>query len=188
MNDFYTLNEFIETATRNRKYPASTAQGLRAAVKLFGNELNDDELNSLDKVKSNLDQIYQSVFLKNKNNFTASSLQTYHSRFLKVINDYEKYGTDPTKMANWNPKIIVREPKKKQADQNTTANQSNQSPNETSGTEPIPENMHRLELALRPDVKFVIIVPQDLKSAEAATLNAIMTSLVVDKKDGERDE
>src|SRR5579872_4746287 len=105
MKTIKELYEFIEVATRNRKYPTSTAQGLRAAVKLFDSELNDDERASLDKVKANLDQIYQSVFAKNKN-FTAASLATYRSRLLKVINDYEKYGTDPTKMANWNPKVI----------------------------------------------------------------------------------
>lgn len=178
MKPIKDLYEFIEVATRNRKYPTSTAQGLRAAVKLFDSELNDDERDSLDKVKTNLDQIYQSVFAKNKN-FTAASLATYRSRLLKVINDYEKYGTDPTKMANWNPKVVVRAPKKAKPVQEPVVNVPD-STQDSFGTAAIstPENMHRLELVLRPGVKFVVIVPQDLKSTEAATLNALLTSLV----------
>jgi len=179
MKSIKELYEFIEVATRNRKYPASTAQGLRAAVKLFDSELNDDERDSIDKVKANLDQIYQSVFAKNKN-FTAASLATYRSRLLKVINDYEKYGTDPTKMANWNPKVVVRAPKKpKEATGSASAqNESAQNVDTSVGMGVIPANMHRLELALRPGVKFVVIVPQDLKKTEAVTLNALLTSLV----------
>lgn len=186
MKTIKDLYEFIEVATRNRKYPTSTAQGLRAAVKLFDSELNDDERASLDKVKANLDQIYQSVFAKNKN-FTAASLATYRSRLLKVINDYEKYGTDPTKMANWNPKVVVRAPKKTKAapDSAPTQGESPQNGDAGAGTGTVPDNMHRLELALRPGIKFVVIVPRDLKNAEAVTLNALLTSLVQEESSDE---
>jgi hypothetical protein len=182
MKTIKDLYDFIETATRNRKYPTSTAQGLRAAVKLFDSELNDDERGSLDKVKANLDQIYQSVFAKNKN-FTAASLATYKSRLLKVINDYQKYGTDPTKLANWNPKVVVRAPKAKAKSEASV--ERTQSEGDNGGEDPIPANMHRLELALRPGVKFIIVVPQDIKKTEAATLNAILTSLVAEEKTDE---
>ncbi len=183
MRTIKDLYEFIDTATRNRKYPTSTAQGLRAAIKLFDSELNDDERGSLDKIKTNLDQIYQSVFAKNKS-FTASSLATYKSRLLKVISDYEKYGNDPTKMANWNPKVVVRAPRKALKD--TLASSQDESTSANTNTrqsdEPTGENMHRLELALRPGVKFVVVVPQDLRTAEATTLAAILKSLVVEEK------
>lgn len=185
MKTIKDLYEFIEVATRNRKYPTSTAQGLRAAVKLFDSELNDDERDSLDKIKANLDQIYQGVFAKNKN-FTAASLATYRSRLLKVINDYEKYGTDPTKMANWNPKVIVRRPKKVKSTQDKTVGRAESPQNSAGDTAPTPGNMHRLELALRPGVKFIVIIPQDIKETEAATLNALLTSLV--KKENADDE
>ena len=145
MKTIKDLYEFIEVATRNRKYPTSTAQGLRAAVKLFDSELNEDERGSLDKVKANLDQIYQSVFAKNKN-FTAASLATYRSRLLKVINDYEKYGTDPTKMANWNPKVIVRGPKKAKSTQD-----------KTTDTEGSPQNDSTRDNVSVPDLSLIHI-------------------------------
>lgn len=184
INDLY---DFIETATRNRKYPPSTAQGLRAAVKLFDGELNEDERNSIDKVKDNLEQIYQGVFAKNKN-FTAASLATYKSRMLKVINDYEKYGTDPTKMTNWNPKVIVRA-KRSSPKTAPVSGQVATAPPAEAQPEAIPSNMHKIELALRPDAKFVLIVPRDLKASEVETLKAILTSLIVQQGDkGQSDE
>ena len=186
MNAVKDLYEFIEAATRNRKYPISTAQGLRAAVKLFDSELNDDERQSLDKLKANIDQIYQSVFNKNKN-FTAASLATYRSRMLKVVSDYERYGTDPTRMANWNPKVTIRTPNKARKGASIPAKPSSSSIDMGGSTddEPLLVNMHRLELSLRPGVKFVVIVPQDLKKTEVATLNSILTSLSIPEKDDE---
>jgi site-specific recombinase XerD len=172
------LYDFIDTAHRNRKYPLNTAQGLRAAVKLFDAELNDEERKSVDTVKNSLEQIYQSIFTKNK--MTASSLTTYKSRFLKVINDYEKYGTDPTKMTNWNPKVVVRS--KRLTQKPDVAGKTNQDVDEglNGYNEVIPNNMHKIELALRSDAKFVLIIPRDLKLTEVTTLNAILTSLIVD--------
>jgi hypothetical protein len=72
-------------------------------------ELNEEEKNSLDKFKANIDQIYQSVFSKNKN-MSDSSLATYKSRVLTVLNDYERYGKEPTKMLNWTRKGRIRTP------------------------------------------------------------------------------
>ena len=107
MKKFQQLFDFIDAAVKNRKYPESTAQGLKAALKIFQEQLNEDEANSLDKFKENLDQIYQSVVAKNPN-FNFSSLATYKSRVNKVLGDYELYGIDPTKMVNWKPKLIIR--------------------------------------------------------------------------------
>ena len=108
------LYEFIDRAVRNRKYPSSTAQGLKAALRIFETELNDEERGSIDKIKENVDQIYHSVSLKNKN-VAQSSLATYKVRLAKVIRDFEQYGVDPTKMNNWTVKpVVVRQaPRKK---------------------------------------------------------------------------
>jgi site-specific recombinase XerD len=180
MNTVKDLYDFIETATRNRKYPSSTAQGLKVALNLFSSELNDEERASIDTIKKNIDQIYQSVFTKNKN-FTATSLAVYRSRLLKTINDYEQYGQDPSKMANWNPKVVIRGPRQPAATQKVTDEQegSDKGEPDKDRQQPVSANMHRLELALRPNTKFVIIVPQDLKQAEADTLSSILNSLIV---------
>jgi len=98
------LYDFIERAEKNRKYVPNTALGLKAALRLFDAEANNEELGSIDKFKENIEQIYHGVSLKNKN-MAASSLATYKARVLKVIQDYEKYGADPTKINTWVVKV-----------------------------------------------------------------------------------
>jgi hypothetical protein len=169
------LYDFIERAERSRKYPTSTAQGLKAAINIFNAELNDDEKGSLDIFKQNIDQIYQSVFNKNKS-LTASSLATYKSRALKTISDYEKYGTDATKMSNWSPKVQTRVKHTDKQSMPTSAHDSS----DAGQPEVLPivsRGMHKLELALRPDVKFILIVPYDLRNNEVETIHAILGSL-----------
>lgn len=175
------IYEFIDRAERSRKYPTSTAQGLKAAIKLFESELNEEEKGSIDTIRQNLDQIYQSVFNKNKN-FTAASLATYKSRVVKVINDYEKYGIDATKMSNWVPKVVNRVKRTTSATNKTGDGPATPSPiqPENDGLSvAVPANMHKIELALRPDAKFIIVVPRDLKEAEVTTLKSILDSLTV---------
>ena len=110
MRKFQELYDFVDRAIRSRKYPDNTGMSLKTALKLFEVELNEDERNSINEFRKNLEQVYQSVFAKNKH-FSAGSLATYKSRVAKVLADYEKYGTDPTKMANWSPKMIRRSKK-----------------------------------------------------------------------------
>jgi|SRR3989338_7171482 len=107
MTNYQALYEFIDRATKSRKYPEATAQTLRAALKVYDSELNDDERAAIAKFKENFEQITRSVFTKNSTKFTASSLTTYKSRVQKVLADYDKYG-DPTKMNSWSPKVIMR--------------------------------------------------------------------------------
>ena len=104
--NFKSLYDFIDKAVKSRKYPESTASALRTALKLFEEELNEEERNSISEVKKNIGQISNSIFAKGKSN--AGSLATYKSRVNKVINEYEKYGLDAAKMANWSPKIVTR--------------------------------------------------------------------------------
>jgi ribosomal protein S20 len=106
MNKFEELYNFIDRAVKSRKYPENTGIALKTGLKLFEKELNEEEKASIDEFKKNLNQISNSIFSKGK--FNAASLATYKSRIIKVINDYEKYGKDATKMANWSPKVIVR--------------------------------------------------------------------------------
>lgn len=169
------LNDFIDKAERSRKYPTSSAQGLKAAVKLFDTELNDEERASLDLFEQNIDQIYQSVFNKNKN-LTVSSLATYKSRVLKAISDYKKYGTDATKMSNWQPKVVTRA--KRSESKRDEVPTTNDAPVGLQNNElAVPDGMTKLELALRPDMKFVLVVPYDLRASEVVTIKAILDSL-----------
>lgn len=175
MSSIKDLNDFIDKAERSRKYPTSSAQGLKAAVKLFDTELNDEERASLDLFEQNIDQIYQSVFNKNKN-LTVSSLATYKSRVLKAISDYKKYGTDATKMSNWQPKVVTRT--KRSDSKRDEVPATNDAPVGLQNNElAVPDGMTKLELALRPDMKFVLVIPYDLRASEVATIKAILDSL-----------
>ena len=106
------LHSFIDRATRSRKYPENTASGLRAALRLFEGFVNEEEKDSLDVFKKNLDHIYQAVVLKKGNDFSAASLEVYKSRIQKVLRDFNDYGIDPVRMASWSPKAVVRSIKK----------------------------------------------------------------------------
>lgn len=173
------LITFIDTATRNRKYMPNTAHGLKAAVRLFQGELNEEELASLDLVKKNIEQIYQGIFSKNSK-FTAASLTTYKWRMLKVIDDYENYGTDATKMSNWAPKVIKRG-KRSSEKSALKPDSGSKTTDQDDYKEVIPSNMHKIELALRADAKFVLVIPRDLRKSEVTTLNAVLTSLIVNE-------
>lgn len=176
MQKFKELYAFVDAAVKSRKYPESTAQGLRAALKLFEAELNDEEIDSLDLVIKNLEQIYQSVCTKNMQKFSASSLATYKSRVLKVLGDFKNYGINPTKMSNWTPKTILRT-------KNSKTNSNKKSNSSFSGEYSseqifVSSEMHRIELSLRPDTKFTVVVPRDIKQSEADTVKTILDSLV----------
>lgn len=159
-----TLLEFVDSAVRNRKYPYGTAVGRRAALKLFEPELNDEERESLDTFKAHLDQIYRSVYNKNKSKMTAESWVTYKNRLKALISDYEKYGVDPTKMANWNRTIRKETVKGK-----IKAEDKSDSP--TQETERYKEvDMSRFELPLRSGVKAIILVPSDINKEEVGKI------------------
>lgn len=173
-----SLYDFIERATKSRKYPENTAQGLKAALKLFDAVLNQEERQSLETFENNIEQIYHSVSSKNGKNFNASTLAVYKSRILKLLSDYGKYGVDPTKMAIWTPKVINRSPKK-QHPATSTENTS-----EINDLLPVTAvGMHKIELALRPGVKSIIIVPTDMTDTEGAIIKGVLESLVTKKKD-----
>jgi len=169
------LLDFIDTAERNRKYPGGTAAGRRSALRLFEVELNDEEKESLDTFKKNLDQIYQNVFNKNKSNMSAGSLATYKMRLESLIKDYEKYGQDPTKLANWNRPVrkYKKAPLEKEVRDSIPA------------TEPKPEvllpekgsDFSRFELPLRPGIKAIIIVPSDISKSEVEKLRGYINFL-----------
>ena len=173
MAKYQELYDFVNRATKNRKYPESTAQTLRAALKLYEEALNDDEKGSISKFKDNFEQISRSVFTKYASKFNASSLMTYKSRALKVVTDYEQY-SDPVKMSSWSPRIIVRG-KKQQSNPSPRGKTPDSAPE--GGSEPVSATMHRIELALRPDAKTVLIVPKDMTEIEYVTITAILKSL-----------
>jgi hypothetical protein len=105
MNAITSLSNFIKTATTERKYADNTARGLNAALKLFEPHLNDAEKQSLDAFEGNLENIASDIFSKRKDGKpTSETLMVYRRRVHKIIADYRSYGSDPGKMASWNPR------------------------------------------------------------------------------------
>lgn len=155
------LMGFIDAAEKSRKYPGNTASARRSAVRLFEHELNEQEKTSLDILKKNIDQIYANVFNKNKSNMTVASLETYKNRFIALIKEYEKYGVNPTMMANWNRPV-----RKRSAKNDKVKNINAPADIEVKENEYKEVEISRFELPLRPGVKAIILVPSDVTKEE----------------------
>lgn len=104
MDEFNKLYEFVDLAKKNRKYPANTAHGRRAALKLFDTVVTPDERQSLKLLEERMNEIYLNLISKHKSSFSMKSLNTYKGRFLKVIQDYKRYGKEPDAIVHWEAK------------------------------------------------------------------------------------
>lgn len=161
-----SLTDFITAAEKSRKYPANTAGALKSALRLYESELTDEEKESLDTFKEHLDQISQSVFNKNKSKMSAASLETYKRRLRALLNDYERYGTDPSKMASWNrvPRIRRSNKSLKTSGQKTPEQEDAVTSNERALEQS--SKIIRFEISLRPDAKAIILTPSDMTTEE----------------------
>lgn len=169
------LKDFIGVAERDRKYAPNTATGFRVALGLFEKELNDKERESLQTFKEHLDAIYQSVYRDNRTKFKSSTLEEYKKRVKKILQDFETYGNDPSKMAAWNPARPTKSAAKnkiKQLDKKEPQSLENDEP-QTRET----VSLTRFELPLRANVKAIILTPSDLTSEEADKIRAYIDYL-----------
>lgn len=110
--NFKILYEFIDIAEKNRKYLPNTATNYRTPLRLVESELTDEEKNSIDLVKTHLNEIFTLLYSKNSAKLSASSLEVYKRRVRSLISDYEKYGDDPAKMAAWDRNLQPKKTKK----------------------------------------------------------------------------
>lgn len=112
-NNLQGLYDFIDKAETNRNYPPNVATNFKTPLNLVEKELTEEEKNSIDLLKKNLDQIINTIYSKSGNKLSASSLEIYKRRMKNLIEDYENYGKDPSKMATWNRKTLIRKPKER---------------------------------------------------------------------------
>lgn len=173
MEKFEFLYKFLDIAVKNRKYARNTAFGLKAALKLFETEINDEERDSLDKFKDNLEQIYQNVVAKNKT-IQAHSLETYRSRVLKVLHDYGKYGLDPAKIVGWIPRRNIRQKKVNVESSAPAAGSLKTGAGIPSAGS---DNLHRIELSLGSGRKCLIVAPRDITAEEIKILRGVFDSI-----------
>jgi hypothetical protein len=198
MNAIKSLFDFIKTATAERKYADNTARGLSAALKLFEPHLNDAEKQSLDAFEGNLENIANDIFSKRKDGKpTSETLMVYKRRIHKIIADYRSYGSDPGKMASWNPRRATPGLKMKNAVTVPKSGRSIQEGQiiEVEPSDPVPSprsvsvlpltaqggitaldtagryiDTNRSEIFLREGFKIILELPVDLTTDEATKL------------------
>lgn len=181
MNNLQSLFSFIDVAERNRKYPSTTANNLRGALRKIESELNDEEKASIDKLHENINQIFHTLYQKDPTSMTVSSIETYKSRIKKVIAEYKKYGMNTTNMNSWNPAITIR--KKIEKKDSEMALDKKDQPIDEENDHSTTDNITRFELSLRENVKAVILLPGDITKSEVGKIEAYITFLKTIAKD-----
>lgn len=171
------LFEFIAAAEKSRKYPSSTATSYKTPLRLIENELNEEEKESFETFKSHIDQIFQSFYSKNPSKMSAASYEEYKRRVKRLIDDYEKYGVDPTKMASWNRPVIIR--KSNQQTHESKLSAANIDVPESNSGRPLEQGgaMNRFEFVFPPNRKVIILTPSDLNKEEARKIKAYIDYL-----------
>jgi site-specific recombinase XerD len=173
---FINLYDFIDFARANRKYPDNTANNLKSALKIFEKELNTEELKSIAMVEDSIGEIFRSLAIAHKDK-SIISLNTYKARLLKVIKDYKKYGSDPSKMQRWIVKTRKSTPLLINKDKTDKKKIILSNPINT----PV-ENSYKIEITLRDNAKSTIIIPKDVSVKEIKIIKNVIDSLVLDEK------
>lgn len=168
--EFLKLYEFVDLAEKNRKYPANTAHGRRAALKLFETVLHPDERQSLDLIKERVEEIYLSLISRHKDSFSIQSLNTYKGRFLKVLEDYQKYGTTPDAIISWQVKP------RKYTIQNEIVDEIKDISLPHSSL-PVHRGVHKLDIALESGQICSIQTPTAISKKDAIKIKSIFDAL-----------
>jgi hypothetical protein len=178
MQKFTYLYDFIDFAKANRKYPENTANNLKSALKIFEKELNPEELKSINMVEESVEEIFRSVTIANKNK-SIISLNTYKARLLKVINDYKRYGADPSKIQKWVPRLrqgLGGQEKTKKSMPLPDKTDKEKIDLSTRINTPV-ENMHKIELSLESGSKAFLSIPKNMKRPDAEIIKSVIDSL-----------
>ncbi len=169
IEEFQKLSEFIDLAEKNRKYPANTAHGRRAALHLFDTVLTQEEKESLELIEERMKEIYLNLISKHKDAFSIASLNTYKGRFLKVIQDYKRYGANPDDMIHWEVKqrgYTVRNLKDIKKD---TPIHNISFPTHTG--------VHKLQIVLENGLSCNIEAPSGLNKKDASKIKGVFDAL-----------
>ncbi len=168
MKEFNKLYEFINLAQKNRKYPINTAHGRRAALKLFETVLHPDELESLEIIEERMKEIYLSLINTHKDTFSIQSLNTYKGRFLKVIQDYKRYGNEPQAFTQWEVKH-----RNKYKNNTQDSNKDTSISNISSATH---KHVHKIKITLEDGQECLLEIPTKLTKEDASIITKIVVS------------
>jgi hypothetical protein len=189
------VKDFIDKAVRNYKYTSETGTALKRALQLFEDVLQDDEVASLELIKSRADVIANRIDVKAPNKYSASSLMVYKSRVLRAINDYVIYGMDAKQMSAWSPKSTKRPAK---TIHQKAENLGNSSDRHVMEAEDVPRSqiinmpfipsgnssgygskVSTLELPLKDDRNIIVYYPSDLSAFEAEKIGQVLKSIAL---------
>lgn len=173
MNEFKALYEFIDLAQKNRKYPINTAQGRRASLKLFETVLHADELESLSLIEERMKEIYLSLISSHKDRFSIQSLNTYKSRFLKVVQDYKKYGVDAQSIAKWE---VKNRKSKVKGDKIDNKIDSKKDENLSSLSLSINRSVHKIQISLDDNKVCSLELPTRISKKDVSVIIKIINS------------
>lgn len=164
------LNDFIDLANKNRRYPDNTASGLKAAISRFNDVLNEDERVSLELIDERFEQIMLDFFNKHKNDMTDGSLRTYQARINRVLRDFKKWGSNPQNWSSWSVSGTRARKKSNKSNNNETENAVTKQENSSSNTfEPGKHDVHpstKFEIPLRDGISAFISTPMDINKDE----------------------
>lgn len=173
------LFRFVDKAEQLGTYPANTAAGARAALRALSSVLTQEEAESLDTFRSNLEAILGRV--SNKKNISPVSLRTYQTRVTSLLDDYARYGQNHLSLASWK-----RKPRSGTIASPVGSKSKRKEENEIVGSQGVvaPQAgglMTRLELPLRPNTKAILLLPEGLSKAEAERIKSYIDASVVNK-------
>ena len=153
------IEKFVDIAVRNRKYPQNTAVGFHTVLRMVKPELNEEEQNSLDTIKKNLDQIFNTLHSKNPKKWTIVSIEVYKKRLKRLINDYENYGIDTSKISNWDrkPRTIVHKQLEDKPTNNATSKEKDSLLEKTTLSDLI-----RNEIPVSSEKDIIVFYPRDI--------------------------
>ncbi len=175
------LYDFIDRAENDRKYAPNTALGRKTALLLYEKYLNEEEKSSVEILKDRLDRISQIVDSKNKN-FKSTTLLVYKKRVKNLLEDFNNYGKSSSTMATWKAKANSSKTSTKKHILKIHDKVNIDDKVEIPELQPAPSfinNLHDLNVQLRPDLRLSIPLPYDLTRLEANRLKLLIDSMVV---------
>lgn len=170
MDNYKTLYNFLEFAKNNKRYAESVANNIKSALKIFEKELTIQEADSIELAKNNIDEIFLGVVGHNKEK-SIGSLNAYKARVIRVMDDYQKYGKNPSKIQTWEPK------QKKSTSLSNIKDKKDKSLSFSTHTHV--NNINKIELSLENGIA-TIILPVKISKKEALTIKGIVDALAQD--------
>jgi hypothetical protein len=167
MDNFKTLYGFLEFSKNNKKYTEPVANNIKSALKIFEKELTEDEAGSIDLAQQNIEEIFLGVVGHNKQKSIAS-LNAYKARVARVMQDYQKYGKNPSKIQTWEPKERKSTPMLNVKDKK-----------DKDLSLPINTHVDKVELSLK-NGSVRISVPTEISLSDAKKIKNIIDALTQD--------